>query len=796
MIRNYIRTALRNLWKNRFMSFVNILGLSVGISAALVIWMIVHYDLSFDRFHQNGDRMYRIVSRLDFHQMIINTSGVPIPLIEALRSQSAGIEETAFLYQYSPNVKIGERKFGVLEKTTFAEPEYFNVVEYKWLYGSPVVLKNPLQAVLTEERAEQYFPGTPLAEVIGREVKYDDSISVSVAGIVQSLKGRTDFDFQEFVSMQTVRSDLGMQRMRGWDSWNNFNSSINVILRLRPGVAPEKIDAELAALIKPHTDKDSENKYSLQPLREIHLDPGIDFFGQRQANLPVLYKLGALVVFLLLLGGINFVNLQTAQAGERAKEIGIRKSLGSSKSSVVAQFLGESFVMATFAAIVSILLVPAILAAFRNFIPEGVTIAMFAEWQVFLFIPALVLVVGLLAGIYPAFVLARFQPVKVLKNQVYGINSKARLRQVLTVSQFSIALALIMATIIVSEQTKYVNRKDLGFAKDARLFVKAPGFRATTDKMKDQLEAVPEIEMISQAYSPPSFSGTSSTTMSFGSNGEIKDAMVEMKYIDEKYVPLYGIKIAAGRNLLPADTIHEVLVNESFAKAAGFKTPEDAVGQLIAINGKKHPVVGVVADFHTKGMQSRIPPLALSTDELRKTMLHVALRKDADVPRALDKIKAAWDASFPDDDFKPTFVDEALARFYDSEVKLRQLLGWATGIAIFISCLGLLGLAIYATRQRTKEIGIRKVLGASVGSIVVLFSKDVTKLVCIAAFIASGVAWYAMDKWLTGFAYHIHIPWWVFPSAAATALLLALATVAAQALKAAMVNPVQSLKSE
>lgn len=796
MIRNYIRIALRTLWKNRFMSAVNILGLSVGISAALVIWMIVHYDLSFDKFHKDRDRVYRIVSQLDFSGMQIKTSGVPIGMLGKLREQSTGVEKSTFLYQYSPNVKVQEQKFGVQKRITFAEPEYFSLFEYKWLYGSPAVLKSPLQAVLTEERAAQYFPGTALPDVIGREVRYDDSVRVTVGGIVESLKGRTDFTFQEFVSMQTVISDKGMRSTRGWDNWNNFNSAISMFVLLKPGVAPEKINTQLENIIKDHADKDSKNQYFLQPLRDLHFQSDFGAFDQRQADLPVLYKLGALVVFLLLLGCINFVNLQTAQAGERAREIGIRKSLGSSRGKVMAQFLGESFVLTTFAAILSVFLVPGILYAFSSFIPDGVTMAMFAEWQVFLFIPVLVLVVSLLAGVYPAFVLARFQPVKVLKNQVYGVNSKARLRQVLTVSQFAIALALIMATAIVGEQTKYAYRKSLGFDKDARFFLKAPGWKYNTVALKSKLEAIPEVEGLSYGYAPPSSPGTSSTTMALGTGAMAEASMVEVKYIDEKYVPFYNLKLAAGRNLLPSDTVKEMLVNESFARAAGFTKPEDAVGQLLTFNDIKKPVVGVIADFHTKGMQAKIPPLALTAGPMAKTSLHVSLRNNADAHRAMDKIKAAWEQVFPDDEFKATYVDDTVAQFYAGEKKLSKLLAWATGVAIFISCLGLLGLAIYATRQRTKEIGIRKVLGASVGSIVMLFSKDVTKLVCIAAFIASGVAWYAMNSWLQNFAYHINIPWWVFPAAAAAALLLALATVATQALKAAMVNPVRSLKSE
>ena len=798
MLKNYFKIAFRNLWKNRTISTINVLGLSVGISAALVIWMIVYYDISFDKFHPNRDRIYRAVSDLNFGSTVINTSGVPMPLADAMRHEVAGVQALAHIFDHDMDVKAEghEQKFRHQKNILFADDQYFVVYPYKWLYGSPAALTKAYQTVLTESRAEQYFPGMKPADVVGRTLMYNDSIQVTVAGIVEAFKERSDLQAQEFVSFSTIPAVADLKEVTAWGRWNSTNSSCNLHMLLKPGVSPDQIERQLLNIRKKYLDKDNKNLYHLQPLNDFHFNSKFDLFDQRQASWSTIYGLSTLVIFLLLLGCINFINIQTAQAGERAREIGIRKAMGSSRGKLIWQFLGESLVLTFFAAILSLLMVPLILRLFDHFIPDGVTLQLLKEWQVFLFIPALIIIVSVLSGLYPAFVLARFQPVKVLRNNLHGVKGKARLRQVLTVSQFAVALVLIMATVIVSRQTQYAYRKNLGFSIDSRLYVMSPPGVKDLAPLKSSWMNVPEIEHLSLSYRTPSSNGTVSSH--FGLEGEDPNSndLTEVKYIDTAYLPLYNLHLLAGRNILPSDTARELIINEAFVHKAGFKTPAAAIGRTLRYNDVKMPIVGVVADFHSKSLRETIKPIVLTSSPVGKRGLHVAFKKNVDVPHALDKMKTSWEKLFPNDPFDYKFVDKTVAGFYEKEAQLIKLLSWATGVAVFISCLGLLGLAIYATRQRTREIGIRKVLGASLMSIMGLFSKDIIKLVIIAICIATPVVWIVMHNWLNDFAYRISMLVWVFPVCGLLAILLAVCTVSAQSLKAAMVNPVKSLKSE
>lgn len=790
MFSNYLRIAFRSFWKHRVFSAINILGLSIGFSAALVIWMMVYFDLSFDRFHPAGDRIYRVVSK--------SSSAVPLPVGGVLNKEVSGIERSALLYEFAPNVSIRESRqqyYFMQKNVAFTDAAYFDIIQYKWLYGSAAVLKAPGQLVLTEERAALYFPGVPAAEVIGREVIHDDSLHLTVAGVIAALPGRTDFHFAEFISMPTVHANKGLQEYIGIDRWNLTNTNSNLFVQLREGVSPEQVNRQLAG-IPGRYGEDSKDAYALQPLARFHFDSRYELFGGRHASMSTLYNLTALVVFLLLLGCINFINLQTAQAAGRAREIGVRKTMGSSRGKLVLQFLGESTLLTVFAAGLAVCLVPLILKAFNDFIPDGVGMELMKDWQVFLFIPVLIVLVSLLAGLYPAFVMARFQPVLALKNSLHGVKGKTRLRQVLTVSQFAVALVLVIATFIVSKQTRYALHKELGFNKDNRISMFKPRGAKSLDALRQQLHTMPEVSATAFGFGAPLSLGTMATWGILGNAGQEEGSNIEVKYVDTAYVSFYNLHLLAGRNLTPSDTMREVIINETFARKAGFKTPEEALGQVFINDDRRYPVTGVVADFHSKSVHEPIKPLMLSTGRSYKNVLHVAFHKEADMRAAISKIEKEWGRLYPGAPFKYNFVDEALARFYQRETRLIKLLAWATGVAILISCLGLLGLAIYATRQRTKEIGIRKVLGASVLSIVALFSRNILMLVLIALLIASPLAWYMMHNWLNKFAYSIPVPWWVFPAAGSVAAMLALLTVGIQSVRAAMINPAHILKND
>lgn len=816
MFSSYIKIAIRNLWKHRVFSAINVLSLAVGISASLVIGMIVYYEYSFDTFHPDKDRIYRVVTKFSQEGDVLVNSGVAVPLGPAVQRELSGVETTAhfLLYEHRNDVSIplakGQTVYKQQSGVIFADNRYFNIFHYHWLAGNPQVLAQPNVLVLTEGKARIYFPGTPLMDIPGRTVVYNDSVRVTVAGIVKEPDGRTDLAFSDFISLSTIPASAGLSKYMRWDNWNHTSSISQLFIKLKSGVDPEKITAQLASLNAKYIVNDPvayKATFLLQPLRKLHFsDYASNPYAGHQAHKPTLLGLMIVAVLLLLLGAVNFINLQTAGAGSRSREIGIRKVMGSSRQRLIGQFLAESAVLTFLAILLSIALTPLILELFARYIPNGVTTALLWEGPVVCLLLILLLLVSFLSGFYPALVLSGFQPVKVLKDQAHHAgSSKAWLRRTLTVAQFALSLIFIMGTLIVGEQIRYSLNKEMGFRKEAVINIMLP---RETDQAKhaavllDKMRAMPEVEMVSQGQWAPAAGGSSVQTMTMHQGNKQVHIDTEIRFGDTNYLPLFRLQLLAGRNLLPSDTMREYIVNEAFTRAAGFKQPQDAVGKVIDHFevGMKVPITGVVKDFHFRSLHNRIGPLAISSMKDRYQSLYIALKRNNNNGevwnRAFGKLEQAWKAVYPERPFEYTFIDKSIADFYSKEQATRGLLQWATGLAIFISCLGLLGLSIYATHQRTKEIGIRKVLGAGVMSIVTLLSKDFIGLVCLAIIIASPLAWYAMHRWLQNFAYAVNISWWVFVMAGLGAILAALLTVSVQTVRAALVNPAKILRTE
>ncbi|MDB5086843.1 MAG: yknZ 5, partial [Mucilaginibacter sp.] len=521
---------------------------------------------------------------------------------------------------------------------------------------------------------------------------------------------------------------------------------------------------------------------------------------------------GLLVIaaFLLLLGCINFINLTTAQANQRAKEIGIRKTMGSSRAQLIFQFLSETFMVTFIAVILSEALAPVVLKMFSDFIAPGVKVDLLHQPDLILFLISLVLIVSLLSGFYPALVLSGYKPVSVLKNQVSAIGSQSRkawLRKSLSVAQFVIAQFFIMATILVSKQIHYALHKDLGFKKDAIIVINSPWKNRTEARNQvffNKLSAMPQVELVSVGGAPPSSGNTNSTNVSYQDGKKEVKTDVQLKFGDENYMKLYKLKLLAGRALRIGDTSKSVVINEKYSKVLGFKTPSAAIGTVLNhFNGPKTlQVVGVVSDFHQRSLHEPIKPLAIytGTRTFTKGTFHIALKPETagggEWKTAIAGIQKTWKEIYPDDDLEYHFFDETIAKFYETEQHTSTLLTWATALSIFISCLGLLGLAIYTTNQRTKEIGVRKVLGATVAQVVTLLSSELIMLILLAFLIVTPVAWYALNQWMQGFADRTAISWWIFAISGAGMLLAAVFTSSFQTVKAAIANPVKSLRSE
>ena len=826
MLKNYLKIALRSLLRNKVYSFINILGLAIGVSACLVIFLLVSFELSFDNFHPDRERIYRITSGFKNPDgSAYYNAGLSAPMPSVIRQELTGIESLSAFFNWSAKVTIPNHKNDTKNppKTwksdnfqdspiIICEPQYFQIFQYKWLQGNPEnALRTPNEVVLTEEKAEKYFGKIPLEQVMGKQLYYNDSLVVTVTGIVKSLPKNSDFKFGDFISFKSI---TGKNRRGefGLDQWTNTNGDSQALVKLTKGTSEANINKQLVKFLGKHLDKKDEwsvgRSLSLQPLNNVHFNAEYGDSFSRQVHLPTLYALMGIAIFLLLIAAINFINLSTAQSIVRVKEIGVRKVLGSSRRSLIFQFLSETFVITSVAVLLSVLFVEPLLWAFSDFIPKTLTFNVL-DPQILGFLVLITVITSLLSGLYPAWIISSYTPVASLKNQV--INGQSRtvfLRKALITFQFTASQVFILGTIIVASQSKFMLNKDMGFKKDAIVYFQTDWKDTESNKKQvliNKLRQFPEIETVCLG-DPPAREGYSMTALKFFDGKKEITTSVHQKSVDESYVQMYGLKIIAGRNLSHSDTLKEFLINEAYTKELGFKKPEQAIGKFInyyTSDGKpmKFPIIGVLANFHFQSMHSNIKPLYMSMNKYANN-INVKIRSKGISPKniegILSKMKKVYNQVYPDNDqvFNPVFFDETFTNFYKKEQKFAQILNTATGIAIFISCMGLFGLVAFTTQRRTKEIGIRKVLGASVTQIVNLLSKDFLKLVILGIVIASPIAYWAMNKWLQDFAYRVEISWWIFVLAGIVAIAIALLTVSYQSIRAALTNPVKSLRTE
>ena len=744
-------------------------------------------------------------------------SGVHDPMAAAVRKEVVGLDNIAPFRTWNGDAKISVPQPGKKDPSifkhendiVFADSNYFNLINYQWIAGSVKhSLLQPYQTVLTLSGAHHYFPKLSMADVIGKHLIINDSVRLTVTGIVNDLQHNSDFTFKTFIAYSTL--EYTSLKPENWDSWNSTTGDQQLYVKLSKGVSVAQINKQLAALYKkyytPESGDDSSTNHVLQPLSDVHFNADYGNYGLPVANKPTLYSLLAVAAFLLLLGCINFINLSTAQASQRAKEIGIRKTMGSSRKQLIVQFLSETFLLTLAATILSIVLAPLILKAFSGFIPKELHFSLTTQPGIIVFLVALMIVVTLLSGFYPALILSGYKPVLVLKNQAFAGTAQSRkawLRKSLTISQFVIAQVFIMATILVSKQIHYSLNKDMGFKKDAILYFNTNFYdtvRSNKYVLMDKIRAIPGVSMVSMCTNPPSSGSTWSGTMKYKDGKKEIETDVQQKYGDSNYLKLYHLKLLAGKNIATTDTVTSLLINETYAHILGFQKPEQAIGKNIEWSKKQIPISGVVSDFIQKSLHEPVKPLTIGSWSSNERNISIALQPQNEAgttwKTAIAKIQKAFKEIYPRDDFDYKFFDEDIAQYYTAEQNISSLLKWATGLAVFISCLGLLGLVIFTTTQRTKEIGVRKVLGASVSQIVSLISKDFILLVLLAFIIAAPLAWLGMHKWLENYAYRTQISWWIFLLTAAIMIAIALLTLGFQTIKAAMANPVNSLRNE
>ncbi len=817
MIKNYFKTALRNFWRNKVFTGINVLGLSIGISAALIIFMIIQYEFSYDKAETDMSRIYRVVMDLKFNGEDGHSAAVPAPVSAAIQNEVTGVEATVPLMQFQGDgtVKVSAARKGSSQPLVFkrqpgiifTNAKYFSLLPYHWVEGSAASsLKNPFAVVLTESRAKQYFPAVAFTDVIGKQIKYNDDFTATVSGIVKDMNARTSFNNVEFISFATI-AQTHLQNDFMMNTWNDWMAYSQVCIKLLKGSNATNIEKQLNALLNKYSKnagKDAANmmRFHLQPLSDVHFNNLYAGFNQRLANKSALYGLFAVAAFLLLLACINFINLTTANAAQRAKEIGIRKTMGSSRKQLIFQFLSETFLLTFVACIISLCLAPLLLMLFADFIPPGLAFHPLQQSYIFIFLLLLALLVSFLSGLYPAFILSGYKPVKVLKNQSFISGNETRhawIRKTLTVSQFVIAQFFVIATLMVSKQINYSLHQDLGFNKDGIITFELPRdtVAAHGQQLLNEINTMPEVELAATGFLAPIDKGAAFTNISYSPKPEIKE-QVQLRWGDPNYINIYKIRLLAGRNITTSDSIKEFLVNNTYTKVLGFQNPEDAVGKMLSFNNKQLPIVGVMQDFHEQSMHTQITSLVLGGNN--GSTFHVRLKPGlpgADSwKKAISKIQKAYHQIYPDQDFEYRFIDDTIAGFYEAEQRTASLLSWATGLSMLISCLGLLGLVMYTISTRTKEIGIRKILGATVSNLISLLSKDFVQLVLIAFVIAAPLAWWASYKWLENFAYKTSVSWWVFVVSGSAMLFVALITLSIQTIKAAIANPVKSLRTE
>jgi ABC-type antimicrobial peptide transport system permease subunit len=816
MIKTYFKIAFRNIMRYKVFSFINVIGLTIGLSASFIIGLMVYYDYTFDTFHEDGDRIYRVVTDFESPKGKYYNPGVTMALEDAIQENSNFETVSGFVIDRPSKVENRDQNIEVKwpNHVIYTDEDYFDIFKYTFLAGNKSeALSNPNSVILSEERAAQYFPNATPQQVIGKTLVYNDSVNVKVTGVVESFKQRTDFIFQEFVSTSTL-ANSNMRQMYLDKSWSSTSSNSQLYVKLNKAASKENIQARFDALATEHRDAYAKKyqqttQYALQPLNDIHFNPdyGIYNWSEGQASKSLLQNLILVAVFLLILGCINFINLNTATATQRSKEIGIRKTLGSSRKQLIAQFMGETFLLVFVSAALSLLLSTFLLDIFSDFIPSGLSLELLKTPVIIFSIFILLIIVTFLSGYYPALVLSKFNVVSILKNNLTVGKDKVKVRKFLTFFQFTIAQVFIIATLLVGKQINFMLNQDMGFKTESVVSVFHPRSEIELEKKErlvQKLKAIPEIQQTSIGGHPPaSFStNTSTTTYSDGVNS----VQTELQFIygDTNYASVFELEMLAGRNRLN-DTIKELVINETAMKTYGFSTPQEAIGKMIDYgDDEKIPIVGVMADFNQRSLKNTIKPMALAGDWNRPNWsrfqaVHIGFKEleSSNLSATMEKIESAYKEVYTEvEDYRADFMDDTVARFYNREKKISKLLNWATGLSILISSLGLLGLVIYTTNRRVKEIGVRKVLGASLLQINSLLCKEFLAIVGVAFLVAAPIAWYGIYHWLQDFAYKTSISFWVFILSGFAMILFSVLIISAKTLQVAKTDPVNSLRSE
>ncbi len=798
MLRNYWKTAIRTLWKHKSFTFINVLGLSLGITCSLLLFLLIRYLLSFDTFHTNRDNIYRIVRETVRQGNTDHTPGVPIPLPDAFRTDFPEVEKVIFTSYFRQGLitidQGGEsRNITENEGLAYVEPTFLEVFDRTILAGDPLsALNQPNQAVISQSLVQKYFGNdSQPEEVVGRSITLNKETELLITAVMEDHPKNTDFPFTLIISYATVKDDMLEN-----GGWNSVSSDDQCYLLLAEAQSHASVEAQLPTFLEKYEESDDGEQVtlSLQSLRDLHYDTRYSGYSFQNIPRDVILGLGLIALFLMVIACINFINLTTAVSVKRSKEVGIRKTLGGTRNQLIRQFLGETAIITVFSTLLALGLAELTLLKVNPALELELNINLLTDAVLIVALLLTVIGVSLLSGLYPALVLSRFIPTEALKNKLARQATRGiTLRKGLVVFQFVIAQAFIVGTLVMVSQMQYISEIDLGFTKDAILTVELPEDDKEAKKtLRNELLNISGVEKVSLSFSSPTSNSVSVTSFTIEDNPDIY--YTQVKNVDQHYIDIYGLKLLAGTGLSDVDTVSRLVVNEAFLRMTGVATPEEAVGKQIEIWGKEIPIVGVMKDFHTESLSNPIEATVLIDGSFyRQADIMVNM---ASMPQTLPDIEERWSAFYPEYAFDYQFLDEAIAESYRSVRALSIILSIASAIVIFIGCLGLYGLITFMAEQKTKEVGVRKVLGASIASIIRLFSAEFIKLVVIAFVIAAPIAYFTMDGWLQNFEYKIDLSVSIFLAGIGVTLIIALLSVSYRSIKAALANPVDSLRNE
>jgi putative ABC transport system permease protein len=782
MLKNYFKIAWRNIVHHKGYTAINISGLTVGIAACLLIFVVIQYELSFETFRPNFKNIYHVVTQQTREEGFSYNPGVPVPVTEALRLDFPQAKIAAINSNYGSQVTV---------------PDIFSAT---WLAGDKNALAEPNMVIIDKSSAAKYFGDWKNA--MGKTLRMDNVLTLKVAGVIDDARPNSDLPLKILVSFITWKQHPNDYNY--FSNWHAISSNHQVFMQLPANESVDRINGQLKMFNHRHSgDKGKVGQVNfLQPLNEMHFDTRFgNTLGDHMTTKSTLRILSFIAILMIVMASINFINLSTAQSVGRSKEVGIRKVLGSSRGQLIGQVMGETTIIVVSSVLLAIIAAKIALPYLKNIasVPDSISLLNVGS---LLFLVLVTIVVITLSGIYPALVVSGFKPVLALKNKITAASiGGIPLRRGLVVLQFGISQLLIIGTIIAIKQMNFVNEADLGFNKSAVLII--PGYTDSIslrkiDAFKQQLLQNAEVKSVSFSSDAPSSENNWGTNFYFDHNGKENGITTFLKYGDADYFKTFGMHFVAGKGYDPSDTIKQVVVNETFLAKLGIKKPEDAIGKTVRLGGNKAtwaPITGVVKDFKTNSLRDVVKPIVISP--AKKFESQIALKIETkNLSRTVAKLQKQWENMYPEYAYNGYFLDDNIAQFYKQENQLALVYKIFAGIAIFISCLGLYGLVSFMVVQRTKEVGVRKVLGASVKSIVFLFSKEFIILIAISFLIAVPVSWYMMSGYLQTFVYRINITVDVFLLALVSSIILAWITVGYKAVKAALANPVRSMRSE